>query len=322
MYPALHHIVVALRKARSVVVCAHVRPDGDAVGSVLALTLALRAAGIPAVPTLADDRGPLETYDWLPGWGLYTAAKDLEVPDVFVALDTPIPDRLGVAQELMRSAESVVVIDHHPDATEYGDLHAFDPTAAATGQLVWRLLDALDVSPSTDIALCCYVALITDTGRFQYQNTSADALRDAAAMLEAGVDASEAARLVYQNRSAAALAIEAKAMSRLTVTNGGKVAYAWVTDSDFDETGALPEEAEHLPDAVRVLGGIDVAVLMRERGDEVRVNLRAKTGADVGRVARHFGGGGHAAASGFTWEQRGIDSLLPQLLAMLPGGSA
>jgi len=289
---------------------------------VLGLCLALREIGIPAVPTLADERGPNETYSWLPGFGLYAAAADLEVPSVFVALDTPIPDRLGAAQALAEQAGTLVVIDHHPDAREYGDVHALDPTAAASGQLVWQLLDALGAPATPEIALCCYAALLTDTGRFQYQNTTPAALRVAADMIDAGVDPSEAARLIYHNRSVASLALEARAMSRLTLANGGRVAYAWVTDADFEETGALPEEAEHLPDAVRALGGVDAVVLMRERGDEVRVNLRAKTGFDVGRVARHFSGGGHKAASGFTWEHPGVDSLLPQLLAQLPGGDA
>jgi len=317
---AHHHAAVALRRASSVVVCAHVRPDGDAIGSALALTLALREAGIPAIPTLADDKPASSTYDWLPGFGLYTRAAELEVPSVFVALDTPIPGRLGVAEELAKAAGALLVIDHHPDATPYGSVNVLDSDAAATGQLVWQLLEALEIRPTPEIALCCYTALVTDTGRFQYQNTTADVLRDAAAMLDAGVDASEVSRLVYQSRSAASLALEARAMSRLTVVNGGAVAYTWVTDADFEETGALPEEAEHLPDAVRVLAGIEVAVLMRERGDEVRVNLRAKTTFDVGAVASRFGGGGHKAAAGLTWEHPGVDSLLPELLPLLPGG--
>jgi phosphoesterase RecJ-like protein len=319
MKAVLHHAAVALRRATSVVVCAHIRPDGDAIGSALALTLALRDAGIPAVPTLADERDPSSTYEWLPGFGLYTPAADLEVPSVFVALDTPIADRLGVARSLAESAGSLIVIDHHWDATSYGEINVLDRDAAATGQLVWQLLDALEVTPTPEIALCCYTALLTDTGRFQYQNTTPQVLRDAASMLEAGVDASEVARLVYQSRSASSLALEARTMSRLTLANGGAVAYAWVNDEDFEVSGALPEEAEHLPDAVRVLGGIEVAVLMRERGDEVRVNLRAKTTFDVGAVARQLGGGGHKAAAGFTWEHRGIESLLPVLLPLLPG---
>jgi phosphoesterase RecJ-like protein len=108
-------------------------------------------------------------------------------------------------------------------------------------------------------------------------------------------------------------------MSRLTLANGGHVAYAWVADADFAELDVLPEEAESLPDAVRVIGGIEAAVLLRQHADEVRVNLRSKTGADVGSIARHFGGGGHRSASGFTFAGD-IETLMPLLLPMLPGG--
>lgn len=319
---ALHHVAVALRRASSVVVCAHVRPDGDAIGSVLALTLALREIGVNAIPTLADDREPSLTYHWLPGFGLFTAARDLESPAVFVALDTPVLDRLGVARELAESAGTLVVIDHHPDAVEYGTVCALDPTAAATGQIIWNLLEALEVTPTPDIAMCCYTALLTDTGRFSYQNTTPAALRDAGAMIETGVDPSEVARLVYQDRSAESLALEALATSRIQLVNGGRVAYTCVTDEDFATTGALPEEAEHLPDAVRILRGIDVAMVLRQRGDQVRVNLRAKTTFDVGAIARRFGGGGHVAAAGITWERPDCASFLAEVLPLLPGGDA
>lgn len=315
----LHHIAVAARKARSVVVCGHVRPDGDAVGSVLGLTLALREAGIPAVPTLADAAPAPVCYGFLPGFGLYVAPEDLEGPELFIALDTPNPERLGDARALADGAATVAVIDHHPDAIEFGHLHALDPGVAASGQLVWQFLEALDVRPTPDIALCCYVALMTDTGRFQYDNTTPQCLRDAAAMLEAGVNAADASRLVFQNARAEALALESRALGRMTLANGGRVAYTWLTEDDFTQTGALPEETEHLPDAVRRLGGIDVALLFRVNDGEVRGNLRAKTGADVGSVARHFGGGGHRAASGFTYTGS-LDDLLAEILPLLPGG--
>jgi bifunctional oligoribonuclease and PAP phosphatase NrnA len=321
MLAAYHHAAVALRRAASVVVCGHVRPDGDAIGSTLALTLALREVGIPAVPTLANSEGAPTTYSFLPGFGLYVAADQLEAPQVFVAVDSPNPDRLGIAEELMRGAETVIVIDHHPDAQPFGQIAVFDPSAAATGQLVWGLAKMLQDAPSADVALCCYIGLMTDTGRFSYDNTCVAAFRDAAEMVEAGVQPAEASRLVYQSRSRASLAIEARAMGRLTVVNDGRVAYAWVTDEDFEELGVLPEEAESLPDAVRVLEGIEVALLLRQAGDEVRVNLRAKSGFDVGSVARRFGGGGHKAASGLTFSGT-IAKLLPQLLPLLPGGDA
>ena len=165
------------------------------------------------------------------------------------------------------------------------------------------------------------MGLVTDTGRFSYDNTCEQAFIDAAELVVAGVDPAETARLVYQSRSKASLAIEACAMSRLTLVNDGCVAYTWVTDEDFSELDALPEDAESLSDAVRVLGGIDVAIVLRQAGDEVRGNLRSKCGFDVSSVARHFGGGGHRAASGFTF-QGTIHELLPQLLPLLPGGDA
>lgn len=316
-----HRAAVHLRHARSVVVCGHVRPDGDAVGAVLGLTLALRDAGIPAVPTLADEAPPPRTYSFLPGFALYVPVGELEQPDVFVSCDAPSFDRVGLAEPMAREAETVIVIDHHPDNAEFGTVNLADPQMSASGQIVWHLLERLEITPSPEVAMCCYVALMTDTGRFQHDNTTADALRDGAAMIDAGVDPSEAARLVYQERSAGSLALEACAMSRLTLANNGHVAWSWVADEDYIDCDARPEDAEYLPDALRRIGGVDVVVLLRHTRGEIRGNLRSKTGFDVGAVAREFGGGGHKAASGFTFEGA-VDELLPRLLAALPGGAA
>ena len=318
MLAAFHHAIVALRHASSVVVCGHVRPDGDAVGSVLGMTLALREAGISAVPTYADVDEPPTTYSFLPGFGLYAPAEQLDPPDVFIAMDTPVPDRLGLAEYLVSAAQTVIVFDHHLDGHEFGEINIVDSTASATAQLVWEFAKTLG-TPSSDVAECCYVGLVTDTGRFSFDNTTALALRDAADMVDAGVSPAHISHRVYQSRSAGSLAIESRALSRLTLANNGHVAYTWVTDADFAELDVRPEEAENLPDAVRVIGGIDSAVLLRKQGPLVRVNLRSKTGADVAAVAKHFGGGGHKAASGFTFDGD-IDALLPQLLPLLSGG--
>jgi len=316
---AFHRAAVALRHTVSVAVCSHVRPDGDAMGSVLAATLLLRAAGIAAVPILSDEDAPPSTYAFLPGFALLARASDLEQPDAVLALDAPNLTRLGNAAPLAQAASTLVVMDHHPDAEEFGTVNVLDPRSAATGQLVWRLARALEVEPTPEIALCCFVALQTDTGRFQYSNTTPEVLRDAADMVEAGANPAEASRLVYESRSPGALALEALALTRLAFANDGRVAYAWISDDDFDTTGALPQETEHLVDAVRIVAGPDVVALFSLRGDEVRANLRAKTGFDVGSVARRFGGGGHSAAAGFTVCST-LDSLLIELLPHLPGG--
>jgi len=270
------------------------------------------------VPTLADDAPAPATYAFLPGFALFTSASELEDPAAFLALDSPSLDRLGVAAELASATRTLIVMDHHPEAAEFGTVNILDPATSSTGQLVWQLVKELEVDPTPEIALCCYVALQTDTGRFQYSNTTPRSFRDAAEMIEAGVDPAEVSRLVYESRSAASIALEGRALSRITVVNGGHVAYSWVDDEDFASIGAQRGDGEHLIDSVRSLGGVDVALLFSLRDEEVRVNLRAKTGFDVGAVARIFGGGGHKAASGFTVPAP-IEDLLPKLLPMLPG---
>ena len=316
-----HRAAVYLRHSESVVVCAHVNPDGDAIASTLGLTLALRDAGVAAVPTLADARPAPEGYSFLPGFQLFVPSADLNAPDVFVALDTPNPERLGQALSLAEQAENILVIDHHPDNKEYGAVNIVDPAMAATGQMVLRLIERLDIPLSAEVATCLYVALMTDTGRFQFANTSPDALRDAATLVEAGARPAELAQSVYQSRRREALDLESRVLSRLSLANGGRVAYTYVTRADYAETGARPDETENLVDLARVLGGIDVALLLRVRDGEIRGNLRSKTSFDVGEVARRFDGGGHAAASGFTAKGT-LDEVLPRILAELPGGAS
>lgn len=311
-----------LLKARSVVVCAHVTPDGDAVGAVIALTLALRSAGLHAVPTLADDHGVPITYRFLNGADLYRPVCELEPPDVFVALDTPSWSRLGVAEPLARSAGTLVVIDHHADDACFGDLNLVDPAAASTGSIVWSLLPLLGVEADTDIASACYAALLTDSGRFSYGNTTPDALREAAAMIEAGADAFGIYSRIYEARTACALNLLGRVLARITVADGRRVAYSWMTDADLTETGARAEDTENIVDVVRQVERVDAVVFFKEQADGTKVSLRAKCPTlDVGAIAREFGGGGHFAAAG-AFLPMSLDETRATILERLPGGCA
>jgi len=318
---AADHRAVArvLRSAPSVVIGSHVDPDGDAVGSCLGLARALDRARIPCEVVLASGLSVPTTYAFLPGADRFRDPATVAAPAVFVALDSPELRRLGAAEDLARSASTIVMIDHHPDAVPEGHVNVFDSTAAATGCLVWELLAHLDVTADAEIASCLYTALLTDTGRFSYSNTTPDALRTAAAMVEAGADPSGLFVATYENRSAAAQRLIGLTLERITPVNGGLVAYSWVTAEDFASTGALPEEAENLIDHVRALRGVDVVLLAKTDGKTVKGSLRAKTDTDVGAVARRFGGGGHRAAAGFTFAGD-LDSLLAEMLPHLPGG--
>ncbi|HEX9093735.1 MAG TPA: DHH family phosphoesterase [Coriobacteriia bacterium] len=310
----------AMLDARAVVLCAHVSPDGDAVGAVLALTLALRAAGVDATPTLADPVGPPATYSFLPGFSLYRPSADLGGIDLFAAIDVPNLDRLGAAEHLATSARSILVIDHHPDNAMSGSLNVVDPGAAAVGQMVWHMLPHLRVVPTPQIALCCYVALMTDTGRFSYGNTDSRTLRDAAEMVDAGADPSRAYSLVYESRSPAYMRLLGLTLSRVTHANGGKVAYSWYTAEDLASTGARSDEAEDLVDAVRAVGDVEVVFLIKAADGSSRVSLRAKDSFDVGAVARELGGGGHAAAAGATVDG-GVDEALAAILPLIQQGA-
>jgi phosphoesterase RecJ-like protein len=310
----------ALREAGSVLIGAHVDPDGDAVGSALGMMFILEGAGITSTPVLPDDDPLPSTYAFLPGAERFIRAADASVPDVFVALDSPDTRRLVLAEPLARAARTLIMIDHHPDAS-FGDAIAIlDPEAAATGCLVWELARHLGVEPDERAATCLYTALLTDTGRFSYSNTSAQTFRFAAEMVAAGAVPNDIYRAVYENRSAGAQALLARALGRITVANHGRVAYSWVYDADLAGTGARPAEGEDLIDHIRALRGVEAVFLVKvDARGKARVSLRAKDSTDVGTVARRLGGGGHRAAAGVTLPG-GLDEALAAVLPLLPGG--
>ena len=310
-------VAEALLGASSVAVCGHVHPDGDAIGSTLGATLALRAAGVAASPLVAEGHPP-PVYSFLPCYEGLVRAADAPPADVFLALDTTGAERLGDGAAIAAEARAVVVLDHHPDNTGFGDVRWVAPGSAAVGEMLWRLLPDLGVGPDRDVATCLYTALMTDTGRFQHSNTTADALRVAAEMVDAGADPTAIASAVYQSRSTGALALQGLVLSRITTTNDGAVAYSWFEDADLEATGATIEETEDLVDAVRATDGPQVAFLAKAGADATRVSLRAKGSFDVGAVARSLGGGGHRAAAGLTVEG-GLDEVLASVLPLLPG---
>ncbi|MGB4442660.1 MAG: DHHA1 domain-containing protein [Coriobacteriia bacterium] len=311
-------IASSLRTARHVVIGSHVDPDGDAIGSSLGLAFALDLLGVSNSVVLGSGDECPSTYAFLPGSERFSPPQPVDAPYVFIALDSPDLRRLGVAADLARAADTLLTIDHHPDAAAEGSENIIDSAAAATGVLVWRLLPHLGVIPDVNVATCLYTAVLTDTGRFSYSNTSPDTLRIAADMVDAGAHPHEIYTAVYENRSAGAQQLVGRTLERVKLVNGGRVAYSWIGESDFTETGARPEEAENLIDFVRALGGVDVVFLAKVNASTVRCSLRAKSGTDVGAVARTLGGGGHRAAAGCTSEGT-LDDLLARLLPLLPG---
>lgn len=310
-------IAQALAERDDVVISGHVSPDGDCLGSQLVLAHALRTLGKRATCVLATDEPYDEKLAFMPGMEGMVPASSFEGPvGVFVAVDVPTVERMGDAAALHDAAALTVTVDHHAVPTAMADLTYVDPDAAATAMIVWELAALLGARRDAAMATCAYTGLVTDTGRFQYQNTDAAALAAAADMVAAGADPALVARHVYQSRSLASVQLEGAAIGRMRLSAGGSVALSWVTKEDFARFGATKPDAEPLIDALRSLAGVRVACMLRDQGDMVRGSFRAKDGTNVAELAAAFGGGGHKAAAGFT-VQAPIDEAVAQVTALL-----
>ena len=300
-------IAECISQGETFAVSGHVNPDGDCIASVLAMVGILRQLGKSAVPLLANMAPAPAKYAFLEGHGEFVHASDYDgSPDVFISVDTATVDRMGDSLAVMERAGASISIDHHPGGSVGAGIELVDDTAAAACILVWDLAKALLDVPDASIASACYAGLLTDTGRFQFQNTDARSLTCAGDLVAAGADPAFVATEVYQNRPLPAIQLEGRMISRLELSPHGLIAYAWVDDSDYVELGAKMEDTEGLVDTVRAVAGIEAALLIRGRRTDVRCSIRAKRDLDVSEFARRYGGGGHKAAAGFT-----LDGLLP-----------
>jgi phosphoesterase RecJ-like protein len=273
----------------------HVHPDADVLGTLLGLGLALEARGWEVV--YGGPHRPPSILDFLPGIERYGVLAEIEGGfDVTVLTDCPNPDRTeGLIDRARRASRRVVNIDHHPDNRLYGDVNWVDPRAAATGELVYELLVALGVPLAPAMATNLFTAIHTDTGSFRYANVTPDTFRIAGALVSAGADPAAVSDHLYQRRQADGLRWLAEALSRVMVSEDGRL--GWLSLPH----GLVPEvfiEAEDLVNYPRSIGSVRVACLFREADGRVKVSLRGKGDADVNQIAARFGGGGHRNAAG------------------------
>lgn len=282
-------------------ICGHISPDGDCLGSGLALGAALRSLDKQVTNLLARDDEVDSAFSYMEGFeGLALAADFTDAVDCFIAVDVPMRERLADAATVLDRAAVSIVLDHHEVPDTMADLTYAVPDSASTSVIVWQLLDELGVEKPSGIATCAYTGLMTDTGRFQYQNADSVAFAAAAEMVAAGARPDEIAKCVYQNRRLASVKLEGVAIERMHMLSDGAAALSWITHADFEACDATKADSEPLIDVLRSLQGVRVACMLREQGEEIRGSFRAKDDTDVAAVAREFGGGGHKAAAGFT----------------------
>jgi bifunctional oligoribonuclease and PAP phosphatase NrnA len=299
----------------TVVLACHVGPDGDALGATLALHLALRRLGARSVPTWGEEplRVPAPYVD-LPGVDAVVAPSALpETPDLLVTLDAASEDRLGSVRPLLDSGVPTIVLDHHATNTGFGDLRLVAPAAAATVSVVEQLIRELGVPIGPEIATCLYVGLVTDTGRFQHENTDQETMELAGRLLKAGAPHVELGRRLYETRSLGEVTVVGRALARLGFVPDVALAHTHVTAAELDELGVGLEQLEGLIDLVRSVDVAEVAMVAKEAADGWRVSLRSKGAMDVGALAERLGGGGHTLAGGYT-AQGTSDEILQQVL--------
>ncbi len=298
MTPA-ERIADALRERRHVLLLNHVSPDGDCLGSTLALARALWMRGQQA--TVGSTDGLPGTYRFLPGSDrIVSEIADGAAFDAAVFMECSTPERAGALAARAAGVPLWVNIDHHVSNAGFGDLILYEGTAAAVGELVYPIVRGLVPTVDAGTATCLMTALLTDTGSFHYANVTPRTLTIAAELVAAGASPAEVYVQVYENQPVAALRLLGMALSRLSVSDDGRVAWTAVTQEMLRESGAAMDDSEGIVGALRAMGGVEVAIVFKEEPGGVRVSLRGRGGIRTHVIAEAFGGGGHAAAAGFT----------------------
>ncbi|HUT55797.1 MAG TPA: bifunctional oligoribonuclease/PAP phosphatase NrnA [bacterium] len=287
-----------IRRHRSFALAAHLNPEGDAIGATLGLALILRAIGKQAYAFNGD--GVPAVLRFLPGaTGLIRDASALPAAEAVIALDAGDADRPGPEFKKFMHGRPVLNIDHHQTNSRFGQVNWVDPQASSTGEMIAIMAQAMAAPISPDAALCLYTAILTDTGSFQFSNTTPRALRAAADMVALGASPESAADNYYHARPAPHLALLALTMATLEFNPGSTRGDVAVTAAMFKQTGTGPEAAEGVINMITDVESVKVAILFRETDPNVwKVSLRSKGALDVAGLANRHGGGGHKNAAG------------------------
>ncbi len=299
-------VLEQLRAADRFILVTHENPDGDALGSMVATQQVLAAMGKDSLMFMSPDELPLPyEYRFFPLDGLVSVPPDDVEERTIVFLDCGNIDR-NPADVLKREGAHILNIDHHHDNTRFGTVNHVVPEASCTAEIVWDLMKGLGVAPTTEIAEALYVGLVTDTGKFMYENTGTRAHQMAGELIAAGVDVHATYRRIYEGIPEGKLHLLARGLSQIERYDGGRLTLTRLSTADYKQTGAQESHSEGVIDHLRSVSGTAVAAVVRDRLGEGRegtrkVSLRSSDDrVDVSRIARAQGGGGHRQAAGFS----------------------
>jgi phosphoesterase RecJ-like protein len=308
-----------LAEADAPVLLAHVHPDGDALGSMLAMHLLCERYGKSPVSSWGGPFPVAPHYRFLPGMERAVQPDALpESPELAITFDCGTVARLGSVGAVAKGARQLVVLDHHVDNERYGTVNVVDLDAAATAMVVRKMAAALGWSLDREIAVNLYVGLLTDTGRFQYPNTTPDVFLLAEELSEYGLPLADVTRELFEKHRFAYVQLAGLALARAQLDPDRHLVAAWITADELEEHGVEFDETEGFVDLLRRTAEADVVAALKEApGEGLRVSLRSLGAVDVGAIAAALGGGGHTFMSGFTTQQS-VDETLDRIRALVP----
>jgi phosphoesterase RecJ-like protein len=313
--------VEAIDAPGRIALACHLGPDGDALGSMLALAIALNERGRETVASWGSEPFSVpRQYSFLPRLELLSPPESFPAaPEVMITFDAGSFERLGTLEGNARAARTLIVVDHHVSNESFGTINLIDGQAAASAVLVFELLKKMSIPLDRDIASCLYTGLVTDTGQFQYKNTTPEVHRIAAELVAAGAPQDDIAREVYGTHPVGYLRVAAASLARIQVRDDVGMVWTSITQQDLKEHGVDLEDVEALIDLVRTVDVADVAVILKEQPDgSFKVSMRSKGANDVGAICTALGGGGHRLAAGFTSRNGDVASTIEEIASALP----
>ncbi len=312
-----------LKSCKRVLVASHVNPDGDAIGSLIAMGLALKALGKDV--TMYNQSPIPAVYQFLPAIGsVVSRVEDFSGYDTAVVIDCGNLERIGSDHAAVSAIATVINIDHHVTNTGFGDLQYIDTDACASAELVYRLIRELEVTISEAMAWSLYTGILTDTGSFRFSNTNRAAFAICEEMLTIGVDPWMVAQYVYGTYSLGRIKLLNLALNTIELAHDGKVSLMTVTRQMLEKTGTRPEDADGMINYARGIEDVRLAVLIQQNGGgpgangngPYHVSLRSDGSVDAASIAAAFGGGGHASAAGFNVEAMSLAELKARILEL------
>lgn len=296
---ALNSIIKGLKEYDRFSILTHVSPDGDTLGSGIAMQLLIESMGKTA-EVICEEPVP-RIYGYLPNASRVVLPQDAVGYECVISCDCADKQRFKKSDFIFEAAKHTMAVDHHFTNKGYANANLIVPKASASCEVVYDLIRAMDMPISREMAVCIYTGIVTDTGNLTYSNTTPHSIRIVAELLESGLNITQINRFIYRTVPYVKTRLQGHVLSNMKLEAEGRIGIATVTVGEMDQYGATNEDCEGIVDSVRDVESVRIAVFIREgRDGTYKVSLRSKECADVGRIAGKYGGGGHAAAAGYS----------------------